>query len=403
MTYSDVLVIGAGASGMAAAISAAENNESVVLLERFERPGKKLLATGNGRCNLMNTGPLVYYGDSAFANAVVNRCGIKEQTEFWNRYGLKLREETEGRVYPFPMRSSAVLDILIYALHKNKVSIRNNSRVLRVENDENGFQVYTDHDAFSCRRLIVSTGGPAQPRLGGNRDGYRILTSFGHTLMEPVPALTPLRTDHRSVSGLDGIRVKCKVRIILDGKTVHCERGELLFTKDGVSGICVMQCARFAVPGESELSIDLTDGAFGSESDLYRLLYERRSMFPDDLPEKLIEGILLPKMAYALCKQAGLKLRGEKTGELTDKQIRQISMTMMDYRLKIEDRCDFDYAQISAGGICCNEFRNDTMESRLCKSLYATGEVLDTDGDCGGFNLMFAFASGILAGKNRRA
>ena len=216
------------------------------------------------------------------------------------------------------------------------------------------------------------------------------------------PSLTPMRTDRRSISGLAGLRVKCRLRLAVDGRARHQESGELLFSETGISGICVMQCSRFAEPGRSICHLDLISDLFDREEYLISELFARRKHFAGDPAQEILRGLCGDRLAYAVCKQAGLLLRGEKVQDLSDPQLRQIAAVLRDYQIRIEGVEGFDRAQVMAGGADCGEVAPENMESRLVPGLHLTGELLNVDGDCGGFNLMFAALSGIRAGRNGR-
>ena len=396
----DVIVTGGGAAGIVAAVRAAERGKSVLLLEKSDRFGRKILASGNGRCNLMNRGAPRYYGDPEFAARVLAQCTQEELTGFFRRYGLFLTEEEDGRVYPVTERSDTVLNVLKTAMEAAGVSTETNACVTGAAKENESF-ILSDADGkkYECRKLVIACGGTAQPKLGGSADGYRLLESFGHTLIRTFPSLVPLETDKRSVSGLSGIRVRCRVTLYEDDKALHSETGELLFTDYGISGICVMQCARFAEGRGTRMEADLLYGVFEGERQLTEELARKRKLFPDKSPVTLLEGLLASRVAYAVLKQAGIPMRGETAGELTDEDLERVARTARGYRIGITGSRGMDYAQVTAGGMDCREFDPLTMESRIVPGLYAAGEVLNVDGDCGGFNLMFAFSSGLNAGN----
>ena len=395
----DVIIIGGGAAGMIAAISAAERHRKVLLIEKADRPGRKILASGNGRCNLMNTGEPRYYGDARFAGKVLDNCSRKDLSAFFRNYGLFLNEEGEGRVYPMTSQSVSVLSVLQNALKLNDVSVRLNCRAESIRKEDPVFRVFASNgEMFEAERLIVACGGAAQPKLGGTTDGYGILSGFGHTIIPPAPSLVPLNTDARSISGLSGIRIRCTVSLIHGNELLHREEGEVLFTDYGVSGICVMQCARFIRENESYLTLNLLQHAFTDRRAAVAELRERKKRFASCSPVWLLNGILPERVSFAVLKQAGVSLRGETAGEISDEAIGKVADTAFAYRINITGSRGFDYAQVTAGGADCGEFDPSSMESVLISGLYAAGEVLNVDGDCGGFNLMFAFASGRIAG-----
>ena len=396
----DVIVIGGGAAGMIAAISAAERRRNVLLIEKADRPGRKILASGNGRCNLMNRGNPKYYGDPGFAGKVLTRCCGDDLSAFFRRYGLFLNEEEEGRVYPLTNQSQSVLSVLKNALALNGVSVMTNCSAKSVRRDGPVFRIAASTgEIYEAGKIIVACGGAAQPKLGGSADGYHILRSFGHTVVRPVPSLVPLNTDSRSISGLSGIRIRCTVCLARGDEVIHREEGEVLFTDYGVSGICVMQCARFTEGGGYCLLLNLLRHAFPGRDDAVSELRERKRRFASCPPVWLLNGILPEKVSYAVLKQAGVPMRGETAGDISDEVIRKIVDTAFAYRISVTGSRGFDYAQVTAGGAACREFDPSTMESFLVSGLYAAGEVLNVDGDCGGFNLMFAFASGRIAGS----
>ena len=397
----DVIVIGGGAAGMVAAITASEQGKHVLLLEKSDRPGRKMLASGNGRCNLMNSGPLKYFGDDEFANQVLQHCTRQDITSFFNRYGLILREEDENRIYPATGQAASVVSLLKNAINLQCVQTVMNCRVLSVDYHNHCFTVYTEqNDRYETGHLIVACGGAVQPKLGGTTDGYTLLEKLGHHIVSPIPALVPLNTDHKSISGLSGLRVRCRVRLMKDQRIIHTENGEVLFTDYGVSGICIMQCARFAAQPEMYLELDFLTNTFPDRSELREEMKRRKHFFSDCSSLWLINGILPEKLSYAVLKQSGLPLRGESAGDIKDDLFDHIIETASRYRLNITGNRGFDYAQVTAGGADCRQFDPSTMRSVIIPGLYAAGEVLNVDGDCGGFNLMFAFGSGIIAGRN---
>ncbi len=398
-----VLVAGGGASGLAAAVSAAEAGDQVLVLEASAKPGRKVLASGNGRCNLMNLNPPAYHGERDFALQVLENCPPDEIRSFWNRYGLALRQEEGGLVYPYTLQASSVMETLNRALSLLGVRLLTGSVVTALERRPEGFLVRCkDGKRYEADRVIVATGGPAQPRLGGNEWAPALLGPLGHHAVPFSPALTPLITDKRSVSGLAGIRVRCEITLLNGEKTLRRERGELLFTEDGVSGICAMQCARFVIPGETALEINLIPGLFSGRKEGLEELKRRRRQFASCPAVTLLQGICLPKLAFAVCKQAGFALREEVCGELPDEALDRLLLALSHYRLQVQGLQGFEKAQVSAGGLKCGEFHPENMESRLCPGLHACGEALNADGECGGYNLMFAWAGGILAGRNGR-
>ena len=397
----DVTVIGAGAAGLIAAITAASRGRKVILLEKSDRPGRKILASGNGRCNMMNKGIPVYYGDPEFAASVLKKCPFSRTEDYFKQYGLMMTQDTEGRVYPVTYQSASVLSVLKNAARITGVTLITGYNVSAVSRSNGLFLVKDDtEDEILSEKVIIACGGAAQPKLGGSEDGYRMLEAFGHHIVPVFPALVPLTTDKKSISGLSGIRIRCSISLMEGTHAVHREKGEILFTDYGISGICVMQCARFTEKRNTHIEINFLDGLYDSTEALMNEIRRRQVMLSEMSPVSLFDGILPEKISYAIMKQAGIPMRGENAGNLTDNEIRHIAEAAQNYRIYITGTRGMDYAQVAAGGADCREFRDETLESRLVPGLYAAGEVLNVDGDCGGFNLMFAFSSGIIAGES---
>ena len=387
---------------MAASVVASDLGDKVVLIEKNNALGKKIAASGNGRCNLMNSRPPVYYGDSDFAESILHYFSKDDLIRFWNDLGLYLTEDQEGRLYPCTFQSASVLDALKTRLSANNVSILLNTEISALHRLNSLFYITSKEKKIIARRVLVACGGAAFPRLGASSSGYAILESLGHHISPPFASLCPLCTDPRSISGLAGIRIRCTVSLYDGNHTlIHRENGEVLFTEYGISGICVMQCARFADKGYT-LELDLAKRLFPDKEILCDVLKKRKRQISSFSAEKVLNGILVPKLSYAVLKQAGISMKGKTAGDLTNREIQAIADRMYCYTLQITGTRGLDDAQVTAGGAVCSEFYSETLESRIVPGLYASGEVLNIDGDCGGYNLMFAFASGILAGLNGR-
>lgn len=394
-----IIVIGGGAAGMVAAIEAARCGARVTLLERMDRVGKKLLATGNGRCNLMNLDQEDYPGGSFLAHSVLAKCGVEEQQAFWHQAGLRLRTEDGGRVYPASGQASTVLDTLRLQMDCLGVRVMVQTAVQDILPEKTGFTVKTENGNLHGDKLILAGGGCAQPKLGSDGSLWPILTRLGHRLVQPRPALTQIMTDTAPIRGLGGVRVKADVSVLHGGKTLHKETGEVLFADYGVSGVCVMQCARFAEKG-SVLRLNLLRGmGFDSLHQAKAELLRRRVTWAGQPMEKLMTGLCVPRLASCLCAAAGIRFRDRLTGSLTDREAAELAQTLTAFDLTVKGVKDFSAAQVTAGGLAADEFDPETLESKIVPGLYAAGEMLDVDGNCGGFNLMFAFGSGMLAAR----
>ncbi len=395
-----IIVIGGGAAGMAAAIQAARRGGDVTLLEKMDRVGKKLLATGNGRCNLMNVSQGEYPGGAVLAHAVLSQCGVKEQTDFWHGLGLQLRVEDGGRVYPASGQASSVLDALRMALDCLDVQVMTQTAATDIRQERFGFSVITAKGAcLHCDRVIATAGGCAQPKLGSDGSLWPVLNRLGHTLVKPRPALTQIMTDTAPIKGMAGIRVKAEVAVMRHGHVLHWECGEVLFADYGLSGVCVMQCARFAEKG-STLRLNLLHGmGFDTRQQARAELLRRKAEWAAQPMERLMTGLCVPRLAACLCTAAGIRLRDRAIGSLTEAEADALAQAMTAFDLTVKGVKDFSTAQVTAGGLDISQFQPETMASTMVPGLYAAGEILDVDGTCGGYNLMFAFGSGMLAGK----
>lgn len=404
----DVIIIGGGAAGLAAAIAAAEMGDRVLVLEKMDRVGKKIMATGNGRCNILNTGEPTYFSGRDLAEAVLQAVPAKLQWAWWKAHGLSLREEEGGRAYPVSGHASSVVDVLRLWLQKCNVQVETGMTVTKISQKNGDFIVHAvdktgaDH-VWAVKRAILTTGGMAQPKLGSDGSGYALAESMGHTIIKPKPALSQIETEKAPIAGLSGVRIKASIEVVRAGKRVFQEAGELLFTEYGVSGVCAMQCAQAASAPNTTLEISFTAGlGFSSEQQLQEELFRRRKLF-DALPlESLLAGICVPSITLAVFRRIGLKWQGRAAGSLTNQEIRQTAAMLQRFPLAVKGIRGFDTCQVTSGGVRCDEISPDTMASTLVEGLYLAGEVLDVDGDCGGHNLMFAFGSGLLAGYNGR-
>lgn len=389
-----ILVIGGGASGMTAVLTAAASHE-VVLLERQSRVGRKLLATGNGRCNLTNRKLSLenYHGEDAqFCRFALEYFGVEQTLEFFRSLGLLTVTEDSGRVYPYSDSANSVVDVLRLAMeHNENVTVRTGCEVLSAHRKKGRFLLETSDGQIDGDALIVAAGGVAGGKLGGTDLGYRLLSSFGHKRTKLYPSLVQLRTDTRFVRSLKGVRCDALVRL---GRTER--RGEVQFTDYGISGPVIFELSRQAREG-SVLMLDFS--ADMSARELADLLLRRIAQMPHLKAEDFLTGIVHNRLGRTLLRACDISLESEIAA--LEARVPRIAETAKHFSLEVLGTMGMEQAQVTAGGICTDEFRADTLESRLCKGLYACGEVLDIDGDCGGYNLQWAWSSGRLAGELR--
>ncbi len=398
MKQKTVLVIGGGAAGLTAAICAARQGAKVTVLEKMDRVGKKILATGNGRCNIMNMGPLRYHGGEAFAKEVLAHADLHRVAAFFESLGLTLREEEEGRVYPASGLASSVLDVLRLGCARHQVEIICGAPVAHIEKLHSGWVAFAGDKQYTADAMIVAGGGKAARQLGSDGSTYALLTSYGHRLINPKPAITQLKTETEPIRGLNGIRAQAEVWLTRNNAVLKREKGEILFTEYGVSGVAAMQLARDSAG--ATLHMNLLPAVNIEETDLFPALLRRVELFFDAPLEQFFSGWLHARLGMALLKRAGIGPLSRPCSSLSSKEISALAALIADFPLAITGVQGFDSAQVTAGGIDTSGFDPNTMASRLAPGLYAAGEVLDVDGDCGGFNLLFAWAGGILAGEH---
>lgn len=390
-------IIGGGASGMAAALAAAENPHTQVLLfERQARLGRKLQATGNGRCNLsnMHAGHNGYHGQEAdFIRSAMTRFDPGETLSWFRSMGLFTVTEPSGRVYPYSDQANSVVDVLRFALEKPNIQVLTGTEVSKLRREGDGFRV----DGTYCDRVIVACGGLAGSKLGGSMSGYQLLRSMGHRMTKLRPALVQLRSGWNGVAALKGVRANCHAAIYHNGSLHSQSTGEIQFTEYGLSGPVIFEISRDACQGTGEwlCRLDLLPEVTSEE--LYRELSRRRQTA---LPaQELLTGILHNRLGRVVAKAAGLSLNG-LVSQLTDPELQSVCTAVKFFVVPLTEPLGMDSAQVTAGGILTHDFDPTTMESKLVPGLYACGEVLDVDGDCGGYNLQWAWSSGRCAGSH---
>ena len=395
----DVIIIGGGASGMMAALTAAENGRRVTLLERQSRVGRKLLATGNGRCNLTNhnVSPARYHGeDGGFCAYALRAFDVGSTLQYFASLGLLTVNEDSGRVYPMSNMAGSVLDVLRYGLEHPRIEVRTGQVVTAVKRTAEVFTVRTETDAFTAGKLILAAGGCAGSKVGGVMDGYRLAKALGHHRTALYPSLVQLKTDPTYPRALKGVKAECGITVLRGSGIVAENRGEVLFTEYGVSGPAIFDISRAVATGGEGLVCALD---FFPDWDLREVLdwlRMRRQTMQAHEASTLLVGSCHTRLGQMLCKAAGFT--SQPAVDLTDSDLERIARQAKHFALPITGTCGFDQAQITAGGLCTDEFDPETMGSRLVPGLYACGEVLDVDGDCGGFNLQWAWSSGHLAG-----
>ena len=388
-------IIGAGASGMAAALAAAETAQ-VVLLERQARVGRKLLATGNGRCNLTNlhASGRGYHGeDPGFSQRAISAFDPAATIAWFENLGLYTVAEDSGRVYPYSDQANSVVDVLRLALEQPNITLKTGFEVQKIKKEAGGFNLSNGEETVYCDKLIIACGGLAGTKLGGSMAGYKLLAKLGHKCTKLRPTLVQLKCAWGGVVSLKGVRANCHARILRDGQTFAQSQGELQFTDYGISGPVVFEISRDVCQGKGQWTAELDFLPDWTEQMLAQALAKR-----GDRPvEELLTGILHNRLGRVLTRCAGVKGNG-LVKELSEAELEEVARCVKCFRLELTEPLGMDSAQVTAGGVITDDFDPATMESKLVPGLYACGEVLDVDGDCGGYNLQWAWSSGRMAG-----
>lgn len=398
----DVIVIGGGASGMTAAVCAARKKKRVLLLEKSAKLGRKIAASGNGKCNLTNEliSTACYY--DAYPDElsrILERCTKDAILDFMKSIGVVCKEK-RGYYYPVSEQAAVVVQMLQAELVHNKVTIKTEESCTNCYKEETLFHVVTDKAEYQAQSLIMASGGMAAPKLGADDSGYRILKNMGHCIKKLSPALVQLTTKERYVKNMSGVRTEAAIRLICN-KQGYCEKGEIIFTDAGVSGIPVFQISRYvqvALQDGQAVSLYIDTIPLYSKEELKESILALIRYNPSLTLEYLFRTYCNHKLVYAVLKEYGFEAE-LPCKNLKQQELERIIHVFKNLSFQISGTNGFESAQVTRGGVPLDEVWVDTMESKLVKGLYITGELLDIDGMCGGYNLHFAWSSGMLAGN----
>jgi len=400
----DCIIIGGGAAGLAACAYLAARGAQVIVLERLDRVGKKIMAAGNGRCNLSNVSmDASFYAEAAsFVSLVYRKTPPEEVLGFFTSLGLMTAQE-DGRIYPRTMMASSVLDVLRNACSRENVRMLTGALVTSLTpSRRGGWSVQLENgEGFFAPAVICAAGGSAAPHLGTDGCGVNMLSSLGHSITPLHPALVQLKSDHPALRSLKGIRIQASLTLFADGKAQAEETGELLFADYGVSGVCVFQLSRHAAKALAarksvQLKINLLPEIPQSQIKVW--LSGRIERLPNIPVRDLFTGVFPRLLTQAILRDADL-LPEIPAQSLTAKQTDILSQTISAFTLSVTGTQGMKNAQVTAGGVSLDEINPETMASLLFDGLYLAGEVTDVDGPCGGYNLHYAFASALTAAK----
>lgn len=439
----DVIIIGAGASGLIAAIAVARQGSSVLVIEQKEKAGKKILATGNGKCNFTNMvqSPECYRSDdSAFAMKVLSCFDLNKTLKFFDELGIYPKNR-DGYLYPNSEQASSIVQVLLMECERLKVKFAYNEVVTvikkpnytvvteivsiemnkknkagRKEGNKEAFNKIASNNKtlltkendvlnkkgqiYHSRNLIIAAGGCASPQLGSDGSGFRFAHSFGHTIIKPLPALVQLKSPEKYCKTISGVRTAARVTAFAMQKQIAEEKGEILFTDYGVSGIPILQISRFVAKaiekGEKvHLLLDFLPEISGDV--LENMLHNRIIQNAGKSLEEMMVGLLNHKLSYIIINKARLDVY-KNVKLITKQEIKELVKNIKAFDMSISETNTFENAQVCAGGVSTKEIMEETMESKFSKNLYLVGELVDVDGTCGGYNLQWAWSSGYVAG-----
>ena len=397
-----IAVIGGGAAGMLAAIQIAKSKNEAVILEHTKRLGKKLLLTGSGKCNISNEDMSLshYHGhDSSLklVKDVLKAVSPNEVLDILKDLGLVTRNKN-GYIYPFSEQAASVLDILRFAVRDYGVKVIDDFEPESIKRKANsGFVVKSGNKELIFDKIIIAAGSSAAPKTGSDGTGYKLAEELGHHVFKPLCALTNLECTESFFPSIAGIR--CHAKVTIAGRE---ETGELQLTKNGISGINVFNLSYLAAEAmdkgeKTAATIDFMPELDGDE--LRNLLLKKRDDFSDRPLEEFFAGILNKNLGMCIIKQTGISVKlTDAVNKLTDKDIKRLSEKLKNFTVSVKAAGDFDRCQCVYGGVDTNEV-TELLESKKNPGIYFAGEILDVNGDCGGYNLTFAFASGILAAR----
>lgn len=398
-----VAVIGGGASGMMAAVTAASEGARVILLEHKDRIGKKILSTGNGRCNFTNIHqePICYHSeDPLFPWEVVEKFNAQAVISFFLQLGVYSKNRN-GYIYPNSDQASAVLDAFRMELDRLKVEIRTGVECREIRPGKKGFTILTDQEPVRADRVILCAGSKAAPTTGSDGSGYDLAKKLGHRILPVLPALTALKCEEKFFKSIAGVRANGSVSIWSGGECIAKDTGEIQLTDYGISGIPVFQVSRYASKllyekKETDAVLDFMPDFTKTQTDAF--LRARAKTRPDKSAEMFLIGLFHKKLCDLWIRLSEIP-RQRKAEELNSDEIARLTDLIKEFRVRVRETNPYDKAQVCCGGVDTREVDPETLESVYVPGVYFAGEILDVDGMCGGYNLTFAWASGYVAGK----
>ncbi len=401
-----VIVVGGGASGLAAAIVASKGKSNVMILERNNCLGKKILITGNGKCNYWNENQSVNYYHSynkELLEEVITLNNQKKVLDFFEHLGVIPRIKN-GYYYPYSNQAVAVKMALVNEINSSNIKVVTETFVKEIKREDDKFLVITNNENFVADKVIIATGSCAAPQTGSDGNGYLLAESLGHKLIPVLPSLTQIYGSNSYYKEWNGIRLNALVSLYEEDEKIREEKGEIHLTSYGISGICTFNLSGLVAKGLAKkkkevIYINFVDElGISNKKDLVRWLDERNEKLGNRKVDKLFDGFINYKLINLFLKIGNID-KDWFWNDLKEEQKLCLANMLVNFKFNVLKVNDFSSAQVCSGGVALTEINIKTMESLKVKNLYFTGEILDIDGDCGGYNLSFAWISGILAGE----
>lgn len=399
----DVIVVGAGASGMMAAVTAAREHKKVLLIEKLEKAGKKLLATGNGKCNFTNAYMTAecFGAEKSFITEVLERFSVEDCLSFFHSIGICPKNKN-GYYYPNSEQAVSVVEAFVQELERLMVKVSYETTVQEIFPSQEGVTLLTDRGRFFGKKLILATGLLAAPKLGSDGSMFELIKGFGHRFRPILPALCGFYCKGIPFKKVSGVRATGTVTAVVDGRDIQSDTGEIQFTDYGLSGIPIFQISRHLSKGlyqKTDVKVRINLLSDWTREQIAEELHFRRTIRNTQKAAAFLTGLIHQKLADMILEQAAIK-KEKIIAELSEKEISRIVMLLQDVTVEVTKYRDFEFAQVCTGGISPQEIHTKTLESKLVPNVYFTGELLDVDGICGGYNLHFAWATGYIAGKS---
>jgi len=399
MNNEKMIIIGAGAAGLVAAITLARSEQQVTVLEQNNKIGKKILVSGNGKCNIDNKYIDLHHFHSQnpdFIGKVLNDHDFNVVKKFFTSIGLELIEGKEGKMFPMSLQASSVVELLEYEAKRAGVEIVCDCTVTGIEKNGDTFSLETTQGTKTCTQLLLASGSPAAPQLGGSTSGYAFATRMGHSLIPRHTSLVQLCSDESWVKACAGVKVAGVAKLYANGEYITEKKGDLLFTNYGISGLAILDLSRevstrLANFDYCELSLDLMPEY--SKEKLSNLLLNRIQNESEKPISLWLQGVMHKKLITIILEQSRSKVKIES--ELNRKEINKLVHAIKNLKLGISDTKGFKGAEVTTGGIDTTEVHSQNMESKLVENLFFAGEILDVDGDRGGFNFHWAWVTGL--------